>query len=49
MLENTTETSDIQYFSLENLPPLSEPRNVSSQIKLMFKYRDNPEKEVYFD
>jgi ADP-ribose pyrophosphatase YjhB (NUDIX family) len=47
--KNTTETSDIQYFSLENLPPLSEPRNVYSQIKLMFEYRDNPEKEVYFD
>jgi ADP-ribose pyrophosphatase YjhB (NUDIX family) len=47
--KNTTETSDIQYFSSENLPPLSEPRNVYSQIKLMFEYQDNPEKEVYFD
>ena len=47
--KNTTETSDIQYFSLEKLPPLSEPRNVFSQIKLMFEYRDNPQKEVYFD
>jgi ADP-ribose pyrophosphatase YjhB (NUDIX family) len=49
ILKSTTETSDIQYFSLENIPPLSEPRNVFSQIKLMFEYRDNPEKEVYFD
>lgn len=49
ILKNTTETSDIQYFSLENMPLLSEPRNVFSQIKLMFEYRDNPEKEVYFD
>jgi ADP-ribose pyrophosphatase YjhB (NUDIX family) len=49
ILKNTTETSDIQYFSSENLPPLSEPRNVISQIKLMFEYRDNPAKEVYFD
>ena len=47
--KNTTETSDIQYFNLQNLPPLSEPRNVYSQIKLMFDFRDNPEKEVYFD
>lgn len=47
--KNTTETSDIQYFSLENTPPLSEPRNVFSQIKIMFEYRDNPNKEVYFD
>ena len=47
--KNTTEISDIQYFNLQNLPPLSEPRNVYSQIKLMFDFRDNPEKEVYFD
>lgn len=46
---DTTETSDIQYFSLQNVPTLSEPRNVFSQIKLMFEYRDNPMKEVYFD
>ncbi|MDZ7898724.1 MAG: NUDIX hydrolase [Arcicella sp.] len=49
ILRNTTETSDIQYFSLHNIPPLSEPRNVISQIKMMFEYRDNPAKEVYFD
>ena len=49
IVKNTTETSDIQYFSLENLPPLSEPRNVFSQIELMFEYRDNPQKEVCFD
>ena len=47
--KNTTEISDVQYFGLQNLPPLSEPRNVYSQIKLMFEYRDNPKKEVYFD
>lgn len=47
--KNTTETSDIQYFSSQNLPPLSEPRNVDSQIKLMFEYRDNPEKTVHFE
>lgn len=47
--KDTTETSDIQYFSLENVPPLSEPRIVFSQIKMMFEYRNNPKKEVYFD
>ncbi|MEA5459065.1 NUDIX hydrolase [Arcicella sp. LKC2W] len=47
--KDTTETSDIQYFDLKNLPPLSEPRNVYNQIKMMFEYRDNPAKEVYFD
>ncbi|MEY4538634.1 MAG: hypothetical protein RLZZ306_391 [Bacteroidota bacterium] len=49
ILSDTTETSDIQYFSLENLPPLSEPRNVYSQIKMMFDYRDNVDKAVYLD
>ena len=49
ILSDTIETSDIQYFSLKNLPPLSEPRNVYQQIKLMFEYRDNANKEVYFD
>ena len=47
--KDTTETSDIQYFDLKNLPPLSEPRNVYNQIKIMFEYRDNPAKAVYFD
>jgi ADP-ribose pyrophosphatase YjhB (NUDIX family) len=47
--KDTTETSDIQYFSLENLPPLSEPRNVYNQVKMMFDYGNNPSKEVYFD
>ncbi len=49
ILTDTTETSDIQYFSLENLPPLSEPRNIYSQIKMMFEFRDDDKKEVYFD
>ena len=49
ILSDTIETSDIQYFSLKSLPPLSEPRNVYQQIKLMFEYRDNVDKEVYFD
>jgi len=47
--KDTTETSAVQYFSLENLPPLSEPRIVFSQIKMMFEYRNNPETAVYFD
>lgn len=47
--QNTMETSDIQYFPADKLPQLSEPRNLESQIKLMFEYKDNPNKEVYFD
>jgi ADP-ribose pyrophosphatase YjhB (NUDIX family) len=49
ILSNTTETSGIQYFNIENLPPLSEPRNVYSQIKMMFEFRDDVGKAVYFD
>ena len=49
ILTDTTETSDIQYYSLETLPPLSESRNVYSQIKMMFEYRDDLNKAVYLD
>jgi hypothetical protein len=49
ILTDTTETSDIQYYSLETLPPLSESRNVYSQIKMMFEYRDDLDKAVYLD
>lgn len=47
--QDTMETSDIQYFASEQLPPLSEPRNLESQIQMMFDYKNNPNKEVYFD
>ena len=49
ILTDTTETSDIQYYSLETLPTLSESRNVYSQIKMMFEYRDDLDKAVYLD
>ena len=49
ILTDTTETSDVQYYSLETLPPLSESRNVYSQIKMMFEYRDDLNKAVYLD
>ena len=49
ILTDTTEISDVQYYSLETLPPLSESRNVYSQIKMMFEYRDDLDKAVYLD
>lgn len=49
ILTDTTEISDVQYYRLETLPPLSESRNVYSQIKMMFEYRDDLDKAVYLD
>jgi ADP-ribose pyrophosphatase YjhB (NUDIX family) len=43
------ETSAVQFFSEDNLPPLSTARNTKSQIKLAFKYLKNPQEPVYFD
>ncbi|MFX0064456.1 MAG: NUDIX domain-containing protein [Candidatus Hermodarchaeota archaeon] len=31
------ETSDVQFFSLDNIPELSKDRNTKSQIKMLFK------------
>lgn len=43
------ETSAVQFFSKNELPPLSTARNTKSQIELAFNYLKNPEKPVYFD
>lgn len=43
------ETSEVQFFSEDALPPLSLGRNTESQIHLAFKYLHNPEEPVYFD
>jgi len=42
------ETSDVGYFSIENLPPLSLTRNTEYQIKLMFELYGS-DKETVFD
>ncbi len=44
-----TETSDVGFFNRRELPPLSEERNTSVQIEMMFAYQDDPGKEVYFE
>ncbi|MGM9987575.1 MAG: NUDIX hydrolase [Bacillaceae bacterium] len=43
------ETSDIQFFAESNLPTLSVNRNTESQLKTMFDFLRNPNKETLFD
>lgn len=43
------ETSDVAWFSENNLPKLSKPRNLESQIHLMFEYFRGAKTEVYLD
>ena len=48
--KNTSiETSDVEFFDRNNLPPLSEPRNTHSQIQTMFAFYDDPAKELICD
>ncbi|MFD2208581.1 NUDIX hydrolase [Virgibacillus halophilus] len=43
------ETSDIQFFAEHDLPRLSTRRNTLSQIRLLFEFLHDPEKETAFD
>lgn len=43
------ETTEIEYFSLDNLPKLSEEKNNSKQIAMCFKSRENENWKVIFD
>ena len=43
------ETSNIQFFSEDNLPQLSTNRNTESQIKTLFEFLRNPEKPTLLD
>lgn len=45
------ETEDVAFFNLQQIEDLSllSRRNTLEQIKLMFEYRFNPNKEAYFD
>lgn len=43
------ETSDVHFFGLDELPPLSIKRVTQEQIKLMFELKNNPNHEVVFD
>ncbi len=48
-LKGGMETSETGFFSMDNLPLLSEPRITREQITLMFDYRNNPGKEAVCD
>jgi ADP-ribose pyrophosphatase YjhB (NUDIX family) len=43
------ETKDIKFFSENNLPNLSTARNTESQIKTLFEFQRNPNKEAILD
>jgi ADP-ribose pyrophosphatase YjhB (NUDIX family) len=43
------ETSDARFFGIHELPELSVERNTESQIKTMFEYLENPNKETLLD
>jgi len=43
------ETSDVNWFSEHELPELSKPRILESQIKMMFEYYRGERTEVYVD
>ena len=43
------ETTDVKWFSENNLPELSKPRNLESQIHLMFEYLRGNKTDVFLD
>ncbi|CUH95518.1 putative ADP-ribose pyrophosphatase YjhB [Propionispora sp. 2/2-37] len=43
------ETSAVDYFPLDQLPKLSVSRNTEDQIKMLFAFRENKDKEIVFD
>ncbi|MTH53059.1 NUDIX domain-containing protein [Bacillus mangrovi] len=48
-LKTGPETLDCGYFALDELPELSSGRITESQIKILFEYCWDEDKEVYFD
>lgn len=43
------ETSEVGFFGIDELPELSIERNTASQLRTMFEYLDNPDKEALLD
>lgn len=43
------ETSAVEFFAENKLPPLSIPRNTQTQIEMIFKHLYNPKEPVYLD
>ena len=44
-----SETDNVGWFSEHELPELSKPRNIESQIKMMFEYHRSGNPEVFMD
>jgi ADP-ribose pyrophosphatase YjhB (NUDIX family) len=49
VLHNGMETSEVEFFGLNELPPLSTPRITEEEIRLIFEYRNNPGKAAFCD
>lgn len=49
MLKTGMETLDVSFFGKNELPHLSVDRNTESQILAMFRYLENPDREMMFD
>jgi len=43
------ETSAVEFFAENNLPPLSIARNTQTQIEMIFKHLYNPKEPIYLD
>lgn len=48
-LDRGHETDDVRFFTINDLPLLSLPRNTKDQIDILYDLYKNPEKPVYFD
>ena len=48
-LKTTFDITNVKYFSLDNLPPLSTPRILEEQIRHLFSLATNNIKETYFE
>jgi ADP-ribose pyrophosphatase YjhB (NUDIX family) len=46
-LQNGTETSDVSFFGMDELPELSAGRNTKDQVEMMFKLKNNPEDALF--
>lgn len=47
--QTNIEISDIGFFALDELPPLSESRVLKSDIELMFQHAEYPQTEIHVD
>jgi len=48
-LKTSIETSDAGFFSLQELPALSEDRITAEEIKILFDFNNNPDKQAICD